>query len=158
MAKVSLKLSKESIEQLLNGESLTFNVNNPNNSPVDQVFISSDGDATYLSPNAYQKECLRTLPKLQTRGEEMLHGLIGLGGEAGECLDLYKKVLYHNHPMDYTHLQKELGDVLWYVAVTAHAMDCDLEKIMQMNIEKLWARYPDGFSVDKSINRAEGDI
>lgn len=111
-----------------------------------------------MTPNEYQKECLRTEPKFLTRGEEALMGLMGLNGEAGECIDLYKKTLYHGHPLDREHLAKELGDVAWYLAVTAHAIDYDLESILQMNVDKLRKRYPDGFDEKRSMNRDAGDV
>lgn len=111
-----------------------------------------------MTVNEYQKECLRTEPKFLTRGDETLMGLMGLNGEAGECIDLYKKVLYHGHPLDREHLAKELGDVAWYLAVTAHAIDYDLETILQMNIDKLYNRYPNGFEEKRSINRDAGDV
>lgn len=110
-----------------------------------------------MTPNEFQQACLRTVPKNMYIGDERLMALMGLNGEAGECIDLYKKVLYHGHPFDERELMIELGDVLWYVAVAAHALNSDLETIMQMNIEKLQKRYPNGFEQSRSINRDPGD-
>lgn len=53
---------------------------------------------------------------------------------------------------------KELGDVLWYVAMICHSFGWNLNTIMQMNVDKLKARYPEGFDVDKSAHRLEGDV
>ena len=83
---------------------------------------------------------------------------MGLCGEAGEAIDILKKFLFQGHELDKKHLAKELGDVAWYLAVSADALGFYLEDIFQMNIDKLKARYPDGFDADRSINRAEDDI
>ena len=73
-------------------------------------------------------------------------------------MDIRKKFLFQGHSLDKKHLAKELRDVAWYLAVSADALGFYLEDIFQMNIDKLKARYPDGFDVDRSINRAEDDI
>jgi NTP pyrophosphatase (non-canonical NTP hydrolase) len=87
-----------------------------------------------------------------------LNGVLGLAGESGECVDLMKKHLFQGHTLDKEHLAKELGDVAWYVAVTAYAIGYDLETILQMNVDKLWRRYPEGFDSHRSQHRAVGDI
>lgn len=56
------------------------------------------------------------------------------------------------------HLAKELGDVAWYLAVTAHAIGYDLETVLQMNVDKLRNRYPNGFEKERSLHRQEGDV
>ena len=76
-------------------------------------------------------------------------------GESGEAIDLVKKHLAQGHPLEREALAKELGDVAWYLAETAHAIGYDLETILSMNIEKLRARYPEGFNPQASINRNE---
>ena len=78
---------------------------------------------------------------------------LGIAGEAGEVADHIKKHIGHGHPLDKQAIAKELGDVLWYVAAMANVLDFPLEKIAQMNIDKLKARYPNGFSHEASINR-----
>lgn len=88
----------------------------------------------------------------------LLEGLMGLNGEAGEAVDVLKKVLFQGHKLDREHIAFELGDICWYLALAADAIGYDLETIMKMNIDKLYARYPDGFEVDKSVNRKAGDI
>ena len=62
------------------------------------------------------------------------------------------------HPLDKEHIAKELGDVAWYMAVTAFMIGCSLDDIFQMNVEKLKKRYPDGFSTERSLNRASNNI
>lgn len=110
-----------------------------------------------MTVDEYQIDCLRTLPKHLTRFDELLMGLLGLGGETGECLDLYKKVLYHGHPMDEEHLIRELGDVAYYLAIAANALDIRLSDVLEKNVQKRMERYPNGFDPARSINRAEGD-
>lgn len=83
---------------------------------------------------------------------------MGLNGEAGEALDILKKILFQGHGIDRNHIALELGDIAWYLALSADAIGYDLETIMSMNIEKLKARYPNGFETERSVNREEGDI
>ena len=114
-----------------------------------------------MTANEYQALAMRTCPvelRREMSHSSMLHGLMGLNGEAGEAIDILKKVIFQGHELDTEHLAKELGDVAWYLAVTANAIGYSLEDIFKMNIEKLKARYPKGFDTEKSTNRAEDDI
>lgn len=113
-----------------------------------------------MNANDYQKACLRTEPPAAKISDttRLENGLMGLNGEAGEAIDILKKFLFQGHELDKTHLAKELGDVAWYLAVSADALGYDLETIFKMNIEKLKARYPDGFDSELSIHRKAGDI
>ena len=106
-----------------------------------------------MKVNEYQKKALRTLnPDLDMK-DILINGVMGLCGESGEAIDLVKKHLAQGHELDKEKLAKELGDIAWYLAETAHAIGYDLEEIFQMNIDKLEKRYPDGFDVNKSIHR-----
>lgn len=89
---------------------------------------------------------------------QVLNGCLGLAGESGEFLDMVKKAIYHSADLDQDHLKKELGDVMWYVALICHAFEWDLDEIMRKNIDKLKARYPQGFDTDLSAHRKEGDL
>ena len=75
--------------------------------------------------------------------------------EAGEAIDIVKKHLAQGHELEREKLIKELGDVAWYLAETAYALDVPLEDVLQRNIDKLRARYPQGFEVKRSIERTE---
>lgn len=86
--------------------------------------------------------------------EQILLSAMGMAGESGEVVDLYKKVLFHGHELDYDKLIEETGDVLWYVTAMALALDISLEEIAKRNIEKLKKRYPEKFTSEESINRA----
>ena len=112
-----------------------------------------------MTINEYQAAALRTAQadKL-TANELLLNSALGLCGESGEVADLLKKHRFQGHNLDLDHVAKELGDIAWYLAVGAYAIGYDLETILQMNMDKLEARYPDGFSADRSLHRAENDI
>ena len=108
----------------------------------------------------YQKEAMRTASGMaggDTPKGLMLNGVMGLNGEAGECIDLVKKSLFQGHELDKEHLAKELGDVAWYLAVCAQGIGYKLSEILRMNTDKLRKRYPDGFEAERSQHREEGD-
>ena len=88
----------------------------------------------------------------------ILNACLGLSGEVGEFNDMIKKWVFHEKPLDEEHAKKEMGDVLWYVAMMCYSIGWDLDEIMQMNVDKLKARYPKGFDVELANNRKEGDI
>ena len=108
-----------------------------------------------MTINEYQKLALTTLNPALSEKDVLINGVMGLCGEAGEAIDLVKKHLMQGHALDQEKLAKELGDVAWYLAETAHAIGYDLETILQMNIDKLRARYPEGFSAERSVKRGE---
>lgn len=88
----------------------------------------------------------------------ILNACLGLSGEVGEFNDMIKKWIFHEKDLDEEHLKKECGDIMWYIAMMCHAFRWDLGEIMQMNIDKLKARYPEGFDIDRANNREESDI
>lgn len=110
-----------------------------------------------MTINEYQIAALRTEPT-DNPYPRILNGVMGLNGEAGECIDLVKKHFFQGHDLNEEHVAKELGDVAWYLAVSADAIGYDLETIFQMNIDKLKARYPEGFDADLSVHRKTNDI
>lgn len=105
-----------------------------------------------MTLNEYQKLALTTANK-ETKYPRIINGVLGLAGEAGECADIVKKHLFQGHELDKEKLLDEIGDVLWYCAYSADTLGLRLEDIMEHNINKLRARYPEGFSVEKSVNR-----
>ena len=108
-----------------------------------------------MTINEYQQLAMRTLNPALSRKDVLINGVMGLCGEAGEAIDLVKKHLHQGHPLDKEGIVRELGDIAWYLAETAYALDVDLETVLQGNIDKLKRRYPGGFGVDQSINRTE---
>ena len=112
-----------------------------------------------MTGNEYQEKALRTASGMNHESYGMIiNGALGLCGEAGEVADLIKKVQFQGHDLDREHMAKELGDVAWYLAITAAALGYGLDDIFQMNVDKLKARYPDGFDAKKSRHRAKGDV
>ena len=105
--------------------------------------------------NEYQLLAMRTLNKELDKKEVLTNSVMGLCGESGEACDIVKKHLFHGHELDREALIKELGDVAWYLAEAAEALDIPLEEVLEKNIEKLKKRYPQGFSSERSINRTE---
>lgn len=105
----------------------------------------------------YQELAARTINKELTPTQMEYHALHGMVGEIGEIHSLYQK-MYQGHELDVEHLKKELGDLLWFIAEYCTSRGWELEEIMLMNIYKLKARFPQGFEVDKSLHRKEGDI
>ena len=106
-----------------------------------------------LTANEYQRLAMTTLNPALNRKDVLLNGVMGLCGEAGEVIDIVKKHLHQGHPLDKDSIAKELGDVAWYLAETAWALDIPLEQVFRGNLEKLKKRYPEGFHSERSINR-----
>lgn len=112
-----------------------------------------------MTINEYQAAALRTAQTEKfLAGDLLLNSALGLCGESGEVADLVKKHLFQGHDLDLDHVAKELGDISWYLAVGAYAIGLDLESVFRINKEKLEARYPDGFSADRSLHRAKNDV
>ena len=103
----------------------------------------------------YQRLAMTTLNPDLNKKDVLINGVMGLCGESGEAIDIVKKWLAQGHALDREKLAKELGDICWYLAETATALDLSLEDIMAANIEKLKKRYPEGFDADRSIHRTE---
>lgn len=110
-----------------------------------------------MTGNEYQKLAARTIRKAMGLINAKYHALHGMVGEIGELHSLYQKE-YQGHKWDEEHAKKELGDLLWFIAEYCTANGWDLEDIMQTNIDKLKARYPEGFEAERSLHRAEGDV
>lgn len=113
-----------------------------------------------MTINEYQKAAMRTASGVGNATPEnlLLNGVMGLNGEAGECIDIVKKYFFQGHNLDKDKLVKELGDVCWYLAISAEALGVTLEEVMQRNVDKLLERYPEGFDPEKSVHRNPGDV
>lgn len=110
-----------------------------------------------MTGNEYQNLAARTINQELADGEMEFHALHGMVGEIGEIHSLYQK-LYQGHVQEEDHVKKELGDLLWFIAEYCTAWGWKLEDVMKLNIDKLRARYPEGFETEKSLHRKEGDI
>ena len=108
-----------------------------------------------MTVNEYQSLALTTLNPQLDKKDMLINGVMGLCGESGEAIDIVKKGLAQGHERDRDALAKELGDIAWYLAETAAALDIPLEDIFRANIEKLKRRYPEGFSTQRSLRRED---
>ena len=110
-----------------------------------------------MTGNSYQKLAARTIGEHMTPLDMVEHAKSGLVSEIGELHGIYQKT-YQGHALNVEHVKKELGDICWFIAEFCTAYGWDLDEIFDTNIEKLKARFPNGFEVERSLHRAEGDI
>lgn len=110
-----------------------------------------------MTINEYQNLAARTINHELTTMQKEYHALHGMVGEIGEIHGLYQKT-YQGHEYEEEHVKKEFGDLLWFIAEYCTANGWELEEIMQMNIDKLKKRYPEGFDSERSQHREKGDI
>ena len=111
-----------------------------------------------MTINEYQQLAMRTLNPELSKKDVLINGVMGLCGESGEAIDIVKKHLAQGHPLNRDDLVKELGDIAWYLAETAYALDVSLEDVLQRNIDKLRLRYPEGFQAEQSIHRKNEEV
>ena len=94
--------------------------------------------------------------------ERLLTAAVGMSAEAGEFTEVIKKMIFQGKPVNEEnlfHLKRELGDIMWYVAQACMGLNVSFNEIVEMNVEKLQARYPGGsFDVHYFENRKEGDL
>lgn len=120
--------------------------------------VTSDASRDFLALT----ERLVELDEKGANIERLMTGGVGMCAESGEFLEVVKKMVYQGK--DWTpevrfHLLRELGDIMWYAAQAIIALDTSMEEVIQMNIDKLSARYPGGtFDTYYSENREEGDL
>ena len=129
-----------------------------------QNFVTS----TISKPSSNFKELISSLDALEEAGKifnvsipELLTASVGLSAESGEFTEVVKKLIFQGKPLtedNIFHMKRELGDVCWYLSVACTALNTTLDEILIMNVEKLSARYPDGFEIIKSEVRIDGDI
>jgi NTP pyrophosphatase (non-canonical NTP hydrolase) len=105
------------------------------------------------------------LNELEGQGADvsrLMTAAFGMSAEAGEFTEVVKKIFLQGKPYNEDnvfHMKRELGDLCWYLAQACMALDITFEEVLEMNYEKLSARYPAGtFSVYRSENRVEGDL
>jgi len=122
-------------------------------------------NATTSLPSKDFSEFADRLNDLKIQGfptERLLTASVGMCAEAGEFTEVVKKIVFQGKPVteeNLFHLKRELGDIMWYVAQACMGLDVSLEEVIQMNFEKLSARYPDGsFSIERSENREANDV
>ena len=104
--------------------------------------------------NEYQTLAMKTASDT-SKQNLILNGVMGLCGEAGECIDIVKKHMFQGHELNREKLIDEASDCLWYLAEIASGLEMTLEEIAKHNVDKLKKRYPNGFDAEKSQNRSE---
>ena len=122
---------------------------------VDEVTSDASSDAQSFS------DALDVIDGFGVSPERILTAAIGISAEGGEFAEIVKKSIFQGKPMDddaQYHMKRELGDILWYVTQACIALNISIEDVIDTNIQKLEARYPDGFEAFRSENRKEGDI
>jgi len=111
-------------------------------------------------------QLLARMTELETSADadvpRLLTAALGMSAECGEFTEVVKKIVLQGKPYNDEnafHLKRELGDICWYLAQACMALDTSIDEVLQMNFEKLSARYPEGsFDVYRSENRVEGDL
>ena len=122
-------------------------------------------NTTTSKPSKEFPEFADRLNDLKIQGfptERLLTAAVGMSAEAGEFTEIVKKIVFQGKPVNQEnlfHLKRELGDIMCYVSQACLGLDISLEEVIQMNFEKLSARYPEGaFSIERSENRKDGDL
>ena len=134
-------------------------------SKIDPVKYIDFVDQTTSKPSKNVEDLQERITGLVGEGADVSHlitAAFGLTAEAGEFTEVVKKILLQGKPYseeNVFHMKRELGDICWYLAQACMALDTSFDEILQMNYEKLSARYPEGtFDVYYSENRKEGDL
>jgi NTP pyrophosphatase (non-canonical NTP hydrolase) len=122
-------------------------------------------DTTTSKPSKLYGEFINRLADLESKGfptERLLTASVGMCAESGEFTEIVKKIVFQGKSVNEEnlfHLKRELGDIMWYVSQACIGLNISLEEVIQMNFEKLSARYPEGsFTIERSENRKEGDL
>ena len=123
---------------------------------VDAVTSQESKDYNSFAARLYELE------EQEFPTERLLTAAVGMSAEAGEFTEIVKKIIFQGKPVNdenLFHLKRELGDIMWYVAQACMGLGVDLDEVIEMNIDKLKARYPGGeFDAHYSENRVEGDV
>lgn len=111
-----------------------------------------------MTGNEYQHLASRTIGLDMTNADMEYHALHGMVSEIGELHGIYQKFYQGHIETTDEHRKKEVGDLAWFIAEYCTANGWDLDDVFQMNIDKLKARYPEGFDAERSLHRAQGDV
>lgn len=127
-----------------------------------QAFVGTTiSDASRDFPSMISRLCELQDNELDVAIPELLTAAVGLTAEAGEFDEIVKKLVFQGKPLNEEnihHMKRELGDVMWYLAVACRALGTSIDEILEMNVEKLSARYPAGFEILRSEVRVASDV
>ena len=122
-------------------------------------------DGVTSQPSKDHEAFIYRLQELEGQGfhsERLLTAAVGLCAESGEFTEIVKKIVFQGKPVNEEnlfHMKRELSDICWYLANACIALDTTIDEVIEMNVEKLQARYPGGsFDVHQSENRKQGDV
>lgn len=118
-----------------------------------------DGNDAGISPDEHQRLAYVTAPKsyqpLTHKQFELIHAILGLVTELGELADPIKKHVIYGKPLDETNILEEAGDMDWYAGLILTAIHTFRSDVMSANIAKLKRRYPNGYSEQDAVQRAD---
>ena len=119
--------------------------------------VTSDESKDYSAFDKRTYDLTKEIPV-----ERLLTAALGICAEGGEFTEVVKKIVFQGKPVNdenVFHMKRELGDICWYLALACMALNTTFDEVIEMNVEKLKARYPGGeFDVHFSENRKEGDV
>jgi NTP pyrophosphatase (non-canonical NTP hydrolase) len=106
-----------------------------------------------VDTSEFQRDAVSTIPKYVV-GKMLLSAAVGgMVEEAAEVLGLMNKHLYQGHQLDQEAMVAELGDTLRYAAWVCSWLGYGMDEVMKINMERMAERYPNGFDVERSVNR-----
>jgi NTP pyrophosphatase (non-canonical NTP hydrolase) len=103
----------------------------------------------------YQMQAMRTAAELENKDADMLHAAMGIASEGGELLGAFKSAFAYGKELDLQNVIEEMGDLMWFIALMCHSMGITMDYVAVRNIEKLYARYPEKFTQEDAIARAD---
>lgn len=105
--------------------------------------------------DVFQEEALRSMRNDLPYEAICSNMCMGLAGETGETIDIFKKHIYQGKVLDINDVIEEIGDILWYIANLCNVNKITMKECMESNVEKLRKRYPNGFSIKDALERAD---
>lgn len=108
--------------------------------------------------DVFQEEALRCMRSDLPYEAICSNMCMGLAGETGETVDIFKKHIYQGKDLDINDVIEEIGDILWYIANLCNVNKITMKECMESNVEKLRKRYPNGFSIKDALERADKNV
>jgi NTP pyrophosphatase (non-canonical NTP hydrolase) len=123
---------------------------------INECLCVNDANGNQLALVSYYDFVAKLAKPMGSDILDLLHGAVGISGEAGELLDAIKKGWVYNKPLDYDNIKEELGDLLFYIQMICNTLDISHYELMQLNVKKLEKRYP-GFQYTDGAAQARAD-
>ena len=119
------------------------------------VFNGNVNEPAKNDLDVFQEEALRSMRSDLPYEAICSNMCMGLSGETGETVDIFKKHIYQGKDLDINDVIEEIGDILWYIANLCNVNKITMKECMESNVEKLRKRYPNGFSIKDALERAD---